>query len=121
MTDFSELDFHDFHLQELPRRLAAGHGLLAAGAARELPAVCFRLKDTDHAYTLQPTPETIAIIAGTEAEQVVELDQSQWQAMIDDLKFSSGLMYGDQISHTDDSSVVLNRWQLVLRLMLYGH
>lgn len=121
MTDFPELDFHDFHLQELPRRLAAGHGLLAAKAARELPAICFRLKDTDHAYTLQPMAETIAIVAGTEAEQMVELDQSQWQDVIYDLKSSSGPLYGDQITRANDSSEVLDRWESVLRAMIYGY
>ena len=120
MTDFPKLDFHDFHLQQLPRQLAVGHGLLAAQAARELAAICFRLKDSDHAYTFQPMAETIAIVAGTEAEQVVELDQSQWQAMIYHFKSSPELLSAGHISQTDDNSIVPHRWQSVLRAMLYG-
>lgn len=120
MTDFAELDFHDFHLQELPRRLAAGYGLLAAKAARELTAICFRLKESDHAYTFQPMAETIAIVAGTEAEQVVELDQSQWQTMIYHFKSSSEPLCAGQITQTDDNSIVPDRWQSVLRAMLFG-
>ncbi|ARN76149.1 hypothetical protein [Oceanicoccus sagamiensis] len=121
MTDFPELDFHDFHLQELPRRLAAGHGLLAAIAARELPALCFRLTDTDNAYTFQPMPETIAIIAGTEAEQVVELDHLQWQGLIYNLKSTSGCLSIDDSCHSEDVSAMLKRWELVLAAMFYGN
>ena len=108
MTDFSQLDFHDFHLQELPRRLAAGHGLPAAVAARELPSICFRIKDTDNAYTLQPMPETIAIVAGTEAETVVELDRHQWQEVMEG-SLSKQLIPAE-----------LARWETVLRAMVYG-
>ena len=110
MTDISELDFHDFHLQELPRRLAAGHGQLAAVAARELPAICFRIKDTDNAYTLQPQPDTIAIVAGTEAETVVELDDSEWQ----------GLIRGGPIPAVLGDADLSIRWESVLKAMVYG-
>ncbi len=116
MTDFSELDFHDFHLQELPRRLAAGHGRLAAMAARELPAICFRIKNTDNAYTLQPMPETIAIVAGTETEAVVELDQLQWQGLVGGGESLSAMLD----SHHRAYGIELERWESVLKAMFYG-
>ena len=114
MTDFSGLDFHDFHLQELPRRLQAGHGLIAARLARELPSLCFRLKDTDNAYTLEPMAETIAIVAGTEAETVIELDDTQWQALL------AGNDALSRLSGKDNSHNDLVRWDAVLRAMVFG-
>ncbi len=116
MTDFPELDFHDFHLQELPRRLKAGHGQLAAVAARELPSICFQIKDTDNAYTLQPMPETIAIVAGTEAETVIELEHQQWQGLMKGGRSVSTVLEPRLKALADE----LSRWDTVLRAMIDG-
>ena len=41
----AELDFHDFHRTELPRRLADGNGALAAAALRRAKPIAFRVAD----------------------------------------------------------------------------
>ncbi|WP_101760399.1 hypothetical protein [Oceanicoccus sp. KOV_DT_Chl] len=86
MNDFPEIDFHEFHLRDLPGRLASGNGVLAAMAARELPSIGFILKDSDHAYSYMPGSESIAIVAGTEAETIIEIEASSWQGLVHDLE-----------------------------------
>ncbi|MFA7554204.1 MAG: hypothetical protein WCY88_08135 [Spongiibacteraceae bacterium] len=82
MTDLLAVDFHNMHLLELPGRLTGDAGLRAAIAARELPAICFQIENSDHAYTYCPGPETINIVAGTEAETILNLGLEQWRSMI---------------------------------------
>ena len=54
---FEPLDFHRFHREELPRRLRAGNGALAARDARRLGSLAFRLPD-GAAYTYLPAATT---------------------------------------------------------------
>ena|GEM_PF-6773566 len=79
MLSLSDDDFHHFHLVELPEKLRLGTGILAAEATRELEPLCVRLRDSDNAYTYQPQPYTVAIVAGTEAGLEIELDQQSWR------------------------------------------
>ena len=120
MNQSPTIDFHDFHLQELPRRLAAGNGHLAANAARELEAIGFRIQGSDNAYSYQPASQSINIIAGTEANCMIELGQQAWEELVQELESSSGLLAA-LVSDEAQLEIELSRWELVLRLMFYGH
>ena len=51
---FSAIDFTNFHRDELPRRLAAGHGAIAAQDELEaLGGLAFRIP-TGEAFTYRP-------------------------------------------------------------------
>lgn len=120
MSNSPEIDFHDFHLLELPRRLAAGNDLLAATAARELPAIGFRLKGTDNAYSYYPDSHTIAIIAGTEAETIIEMEQGAWQNLIYNLEKQAGLLTECNVVDQWGDVIDLKQWEQVLCAMFYG-
>ena len=80
MKSFPDLDFDLFHRRELPQRLQAGNGKLAAADLRGVPPLAFRLDD-GRAYTYTPAEETIDIVAGLDgAETVVEpsLSSRRW-------------------------------------------
>lgn len=70
-------DFHDFHLRYLPAQLSGSRGVLAANRARELPAICFRLSNSDNAYCYHPAAQSIAIVAGTIEIKVSEIKVSE--------------------------------------------
>ena len=77
---FGPIDFDDFHLRELPERLATGNGKLAAAYLTRCRPIAFRLDD-DRAYTYTATPEGIDVAPGdAEAETVVELSQAVFVA-----------------------------------------
>ena len=120
MEPFPELDFHDFHLLKLPGLLASGHGQLAALAARELAPLCFRISGTDNAYTYQPGVDTINIVAGTEAETVIDIEQRSWQRLVYDPESAAGRLLADNPGQSVGDSKLLLLWEPVLRAMFYG-
>lgn len=120
MDNFPALDFHDFHLKQLPERLAAGNGALAAIAARELGAISFRIKDTDNAYTYKPGADCIQILAGTEGDTVVELEHELWQGLVHDLESAPGLLYAGKIGQGGGDQMQFVRWEPALRAMFHG-
>lgn len=120
MEQFPDLDFHHFHLLTLPALLADGHGQLAAVAARELAPLCFRLSGTDNAYTYQPGPETINIVAGTEADTVIDIDQQSWQGLVYDLESAPGLLYSGKLGHGEGDAMLFVLWEPALRAMFHG-
>ena len=80
---FETLDFHDFHRTELPRRLAAGHGALAAPALGQLGALAFRLPDGD-AYTYRPGSDGVDVQEGeSDAATVIELSPASLRELAD--------------------------------------
>lgn len=119
-----ERDFHEYHLRELPQRLAAGHGRAAARLARELAPLCCRLQQTDNAYTYRPGAASIDIVAGTEAAAVLELAEADWQRLVQDNRAMAAIIDGAlkpavECGASDSSEFVL-RWQQVLAAMMYG-
>lgn len=114
--DSDRLDFHDFHLQLLPTLLANGNGQRAAEAARELAPLCVRLAESDDAYTYVPAADTIAVVAGTEAEVVIELDEASWRRWVDE---HSSPLIADQQMVYDSGCGDNDRWHIVLTAMFY--
>ena len=62
---FGPIDFDRFHLVDLPERLAAGNGALAAADLEGVRPIAFRLDD-GRAYTYTPSADGIEITPGDE-------------------------------------------------------
>ena len=112
----NDTTFHNFHLIDLPCRMAGEKGHRAAKFARELEPLCLRMRNSDNAYTYMPRPYSVEVIAGTEAEVEIQINEKQWQKMLDN--------NGELISEyrSDDSKNTfefdfLERWQQVLTEM----
>ena len=61
---FGLIDFDEFHRVDLPARLEAGNGKLAAADLDGVKPLAFRLTD-GRAYSYTPTPDGIEITATT--------------------------------------------------------
>jgi hypothetical protein len=117
---FPPLDFHRFHREELPRRLEAGHGALAARGARRLGSFAFRLPSGD-AYTYLPREDGVAVVAGDEqADTVIELEPELWQNVVNELDAAAGLLYGGRAKCRRGKAIRWLDWEPVLRAMISG-
>ena len=118
MTTSVESDFHDYHLRELPLRLASHHGAKAAVLARELPPLCCRIEHSDNAYTYRPEAGSIAIVAGTEASAVIELSLEKWQLLVNNSDAMANLLIASELDISHEP-LLTSRWKAVLCAMFY--
>lgn len=116
MISASGSDFHDFHLRQLPQRLSGQYGAEVAALARELPALCCRLEQSDHAYTYRPEAASIAIIAGTESSLMLEVNLQQWQLLISNRSSLEKLTISSAVELIDEA-LLTSRWKTVLCAM----
>ncbi|MDJ0849407.1 MAG: phytanoyl-CoA dioxygenase family protein [Myxococcota bacterium] len=117
---FEDLDFHAFHERELPRRLSAGHGALAAPAAAPLESLAFRLADGS-SYTYRAVPGGIAVAAGDDAaDTVLEIDAEDWQGLVHDYESAPGLLYGGRVRCLRGKAMSFVLWEPALRAMFTG-
>lgn len=118
---FPRLDFHDFHRHELPRRLAAGHGALAAADDLErVGPLAFRIQEGG-AYTYVPKPGGVEIVVGEdEARTVIEISSELWQAIVHELESPPGLLYGGKVACPRGNAMRFVRWEPALRAMYQG-
>ena len=120
---FEDLDFQRFHREELPRRIAAGHGAKAALAvdrAGRIGSLALRLP-TGEAYTYVPGPGTLRIAAGEDgAETVIELDHASWEGLVHDYESPPGLLYGGRVACKRGRAIRLVSWEPALRALYTG-
>jgi len=117
---FEPLDFHRFHREELPRRLRAGNGALAAADARRLGSLAFRLPD-GAAYTYVGHGEDVDVVPGDEkADTVIELEPEIWQNVVYELDAAAGLLYGGRAHCRRGNPVRWLAWEPALRAMFSG-
>ena len=117
---FGPIDFDEFHTVELPERLAAGKGKLAAAHLERCRPIAFRLDD-GRAYTYAPTADGIEVSPGEEnAQTVVELTQSDWCDFVWELKTCFALLYADLLKVPTGSFGQLSRWEPALRAAFDG-
>ena len=94
-----QLEFGRFHEDELPRRLAAGHGALARDLAARLGPLTVGLPD-GRAYTYVATDDSIEIRPGDEKTATkIELDPEVWLNLVPRWLNGSVLTFG-QLFHT---------------------
>ncbi len=117
---FEDLDFHEFHRAELPRRLAAGNGALAAAGASSAGPLAFRLSEGG-AYTYLPAPDGIEVVSGDDrADTVIELSREDWQGIVHDLESAPGLLYADRVRCRRGNAMTFVVWEPALRAMYTG-
>ena len=117
---FPDLDFHAFHREELPGRLARGHGALAAPAASGLGGFAFRLPD-GAAFTYRSQGSGIAVEAGDDrAETVVEIEPEDWEGVVHDYESAPGLLYGGRVRCRRGKAMSFVQWEPALRAMFTG-
>src|SRR3954470_2203735 len=98
MNELGSLDFDQFHTVDLPERLAAGNGKLAAPALEGLAPIAFRLTD-GRAYTYTPSADGMEIApSDAGAHTVAELGVEDWHDFVVELRTCFALFYGDCIS-----------------------
>ena len=117
---FAPVDFDQFHEETLPRRIAAGHGRLAAPDLRGAAPLAFRLAG-GATWTYVPHPDTVELVPGdTDAATVVELDAQAWSDYANELRTCFGLLYAGQVSFPRGSFDDLTRWEPAVRALFHG-
>lgn len=120
ISGFQDLDFHAFHREELPKRLAGGNGAKALPAARRLGGLAFRLADGS-AYSYRPKAAGIAVEAGERgAETVLEIDSEGWEGLVHDYESAPGLLYGGRVRCLRGNAMDFVLWEPALRAMFTG-
>jgi hypothetical protein len=113
-------DFHRFHREELPRRLAAGNGALAARGARRLRSLAFRLPSGE-AYTYRPTGTGVDVVPGDEtADTVIELAPDIFWNVVEERDAAAGLLYGGRARCLRGKALRWLDWEPALRAMMTG-
>lgn len=118
---FAPLDFGAFHREELPRRLAAGHGAIAAqDDLLALGGLAFRLPSGE-AFTYQPRAGGVDVVAGDAgAETVIELAPELWSELAHDLESAPGLLYAGRVRCAKGDAMRFVRWEPGLRAIYHG-
>ncbi|MCU1372730.1 MAG: hypothetical protein JWO68_16, partial [Actinomycetia bacterium] len=114
---FERLDFDEFHRTQVPARLAAGNGKLAAHAVHE--PIAFRLPD-GRAWTFVPVEGDIEVRPGDDAATVVELDGDAWSDFVQEAHTSFGLLYAGALRFPRGDFGGLDRWEPALRAVFHG-
>jgi hypothetical protein len=118
---FAPVEFGAFHREELPRRLAAGHGALAAeDDLAAIGALAFRMPSGE-AFTYRPRPGGVDVVAGDrDAQTVIELAPELWQDLVHDLESAPGLLYAGKARCAKGDAMRFVRWEPGLRAMYHG-
>lgn len=112
---FGPIDFDEFHLVDLPARLAEGNGELARVDLDGVRPIAFRLDD-GRAYTYSVTDDGIAIEPGHEkARTIIELTHADWCEFVWELRTCFALFYAERITIPLGSFGHLARWEPALR------
>ena len=118
---FESLDFRSFHREELPRRLASGHGALAAeDDLAAIGALAFRIPSGE-SFTYRPRVGGVDVVAGDrDARTVIELAPELWQDLAHDLESAPGLLYAGKARCAKGDAMRFVRWEPGLRAMYHG-
>ncbi|MFP6627314.1 MAG: phytanoyl-CoA dioxygenase family protein, partial [Deltaproteobacteria bacterium] len=118
---FPPLDFDSFHGQDLPRRLAAGNGAIAArGLGSGGGAIAFRVKGRG-AYTYLVEDGRMVVVAGEErADTVVEFEHELWEEFVYEIRTAPGLLYDNKLVVPRGEANEVFRWEGVVRAMFDG-
>jgi hypothetical protein len=117
---FGPIDFDEFHLVDLPARLADGNGALARVDLEGVRPIAFRLDD-GRAYTYSATEDGVAITPGHEkARTIIELAYEDWCAFVWELRSCFALLYADRVKIPLGSFGHLARWEPALRAAYDG-
>ncbi|MCB0996302.1 MAG: hypothetical protein KDB21_14490, partial [Acidimicrobiales bacterium] len=120
-VSFPAIDFDRFHTDDLPTRLAAGSGALAAPDLAGVAPLAFELTD-GRAVTYVPFEGGVHVEAGVadDAGAVIRLQPGHWSDFVQELRTSFGLLYAGLVEARRGSLEHLIRWEPALRAMFHG-
>jgi len=117
---FETVDFEDFHNVELPKRIDAGNGALAAADLAGAGTLGLRTDD-GAAFTYVPAPDTVEIWSGdTAADTVIEMSREAFSDYANELRTSFGLLYADLAQVHRGDFGWFERWEPALRALYHG-
>ena len=117
---FDTIDFDEFHLVDLPKRIEAGNGALAAPDLEKAGTLGFRVPD-GAAFTYVPSPDTVEIWGGdAAADTLVEMSRESFSDFVNELRTCFGLLYAGQLEVTRGDFGWLERWEPALRALYTG-
>jgi hypothetical protein len=117
---FETIDFDEFHLVDLPKRIEAGNGALAAPDLEKAGTLGFRVPD-GAAFTYVPSPDTVEIWGGdAAADTLVEMSRESFSDFVNELRTCFGLLYAGQLEVTRGDFGWLERWEPALRALYTG-
>jgi hypothetical protein len=117
---FETIDFDEFHLVDLPKRIESGNGALAAPDLAGVGTIGFRTPD-GAAYTYVPSPDTVEIWSGdTAADTVIQMTPESFSDFVNELRTCFGLLYANQLEVLRGDFGWLERWEPALRALYSG-
>ena len=118
--EFPPIDFDDFHRDELPKRIDAGNGALAAPDLAGVGTLGFRTPD-GAAYTYVPGPDTVEIWStDAAADTLVELSRDAFSDFANELRSCFGLLYAGMAEVSRGDFGWFERWEPALRALYHG-
>src|SRR3954447_26791414 len=118
-VDDGPIDFEQFHREELPARLRAGNGALAAADAQKIGPLAIRTRAGS--FTHVPNGDTLDVLEGQDgAKTVIAIDDDAWQGLVRDLDTPPGLLYGGRVETVHGNPLRFVRWEPALRAMYHG-
>jgi hypothetical protein len=117
---FPTIDFDEFHRDELPGRIDAGNGALAAADLAGVGTLGLRVPD-GAAYTYVPGPDTVEIWStDAAADTLVELSRDAFSDFANELRTCFGLLYAGLIEVSRGDFGWFERWEPALRALYHG-
>ncbi|WP_419919690.1 phytanoyl-CoA dioxygenase family protein [Candidatus Poriferisocius sp.] len=118
---FDSLDFDSFHTVELPRRLVAGNGPLAAGIGAGALAKSFAWRLIDgRSVTYIVGEDDVEIRPGDDADVVVEVSEQDWCNYVAELWTWVGLLYAEAAVMVRGDFGLFEDFEPVLLAMYHG-
>jgi Phytanoyl-CoA dioxygenase (PhyH) len=117
---FDPIDFETFHTVELPARIAAGNGALAAPDLAGVAPLAIGVRNGP-AYTYVPTDRSVEIRAGNaEAKTAVVMTPEGFSDFANELRTCFGLLYAGLVEIELGDFGWLERWEPALRALYHG-
>jgi hypothetical protein len=117
---FDTIDFDDFHLVDLPKRIDAGNGALAAADLAGVGTIGFRTPD-GAAFTYVPSPDTVEVWSGdAAADTLVQMSRETFSDFVNELRTCFGLLYAGLIEIPRGDFGWFERWEPALRALYHG-
>ena len=118
---FPTIDFEEFHRVELPARIAAGNGALAADDIAGVSPIAFKVPDGG-AFSYVPGADGVEIWAtDVAADTVVEISREAFSDFANELHTCFGLLYAGLAETSRGDFAGFERWEPALRALYHGH
>ena len=116
---FDTIDFDEFHLIDLPKRIEQGSGALAAADLAGVGTLGFRMPD-GAAFTYVPSPDTVEIWSGdAAADTLVHVSREDFSDYANELRTCFGLLYAGRVEVPRGDFGWFERWEPALRALYH--